>query len=60
MSGQNSSVRTFFNRIKQVTCFNCAEQKRSARMPLTYSKKECIAIKKEWINNPQGGLYGFF
>ena len=27
---------------------------------LTYSKKECITIEKEWINNPQGGLYGFF
>ena len=29
-------------------------------MPLTYSKKECIAIEKEWINNPPGGLCGFF
>lgn len=27
---------------------------------LTYSKKECITNEKEWINNPQGGLYGFF
>ena len=27
---------------------------------LTYSKKECIVIEKEWINNPQGGLCGFF
>ena len=25
-----------------------------------HSKKECITIEKEWINNPQGGLYGFF